>query len=87
MAERWKVKLKKNISHLFYEYFRHEVGEMISSALKTDESWLERHGLLVVALVMVGGFIYFSRGEVEGKDNGKKEVEDAWDTEKHDLLK
>ena len=35
-------------------------------------SWLDRHGLLVVALVMLGGILYF-HGRGEKDEKGMKE--------------
>ena len=48
-------------------------------------SLLEKHGLLGVALVMLGGILFFAGNG--GKDKEKESaVVDAWDTENSDLL-
>ena len=46
---------------------------------------LDKHGLLGVALVMLGGILFFTgRGDKEKEK--EVEVADAWDTENSDLL-
>ena len=48
-------------------------------------SLLEKHGLLGVALVMLGGILFFTRDGVRDKEK-ELAVVDAWDTENSDLL-
>ena len=75
---------------------RHEVV-----GLFVDESggtWFERNGKMVVALgvtIMLCSYFYFSKKDqvVEGMDDKEEKgnevmcVEDAWDTEKHNIMK
>ena len=70
----------------------HEVVDLFGLE-ESGGTWL-RNGIVVVALGMVCSLIYFSKKDqvVEGMDDkeekGKKImcVEDAWDTEKHNIL-
>ena len=48
---------------------------------------LDKHGLLGVALVMLGGILFFTgRGDRDKEKEKEVEVADAWDTENSDLL-
>ena len=71
--------------------FRHEVVGLLDVEKSGGSSWIARHWPVVVALVMLGGILYFPRKEDKDKEVGKQEkkvdVADAWDTEKTDLLK
>ena len=51
-------------------------------------SLLDKHGLLGVALVMLGGILFFTgRGDRDKEKEKELEVADAWDTENSDLFK
>ena len=87
---RWKCDKKIWIT-IFLLIFRHEVVGLLDVEKSGGSSWIARHWPVVVALVMLGGIIYFPRKEDKDKEVGEQEkkvdVADAWDTEKTDLLK
>ena len=79
--------------------FRHEVVGLFEEKMSGGECpypRLEKHGLLLVALVMLGGIMFFAEKKDKAmearqdKENEKQQgvdIVDAWDTEKNDLLK
>ena len=88
----------KNIYAIFM-FIRHEVVGLFGLE-ESGSSWLDRHGLLVVALGMLGGILYFPQREEklenekinddeteqEKVDEGTKEkVADDWDTDKIEI--
>jgi hypothetical protein len=60
-----------NKNHSILIIVRHEVVGLFGLE-ESGSSWLDRHGLLVVALLMLGGILYFPGREV--KDKGDKEM-------------
>ena len=62
----------RNIHSLFV-FIRHEVVGLFGLE-ESGGSWFDRHGLLVVALVMLGGILYFPGREVKANDD--KEIKE-----------
>ena len=67
--------------HSIFIFIRHEVVGLFGLE-ESGSSWLDRHGLLVVALVMLGGILYFPQREE--KLENEKINDDETDPEKVD---
>ena len=56
-------------------FIRHEVVGLFGLE-ESGSSWFDRHGLLVVALVMLGGILYFPEREAKDKGGKKEKIDD-----------